>query len=723
MIRSKRTSLVVTVTTSTFVLTASVTALGGQQSPSRSVYTAEQAQAGRALYEGACASCHRTDLQGSFEAPALAGGNFLNDWGERTAAELIDRIGATMPPDQPGSLADDAYLHIVAYVLQANGAPAGREALAPTAGTVIGSVAGRQVVPDAAQARSGGGGPPAAGRARPVARGLTVAGEVERYEPVTDADLRAPDPDDWLMIRGNYQAWSHTRLREITPNNVADLRLAWTWAMNEGGWNAPSPLVHDGVLYLPGYGNVVQALDARTGDLIWEHQVGAEGGGYSGQSRNLAIYDDKVFLTTSDARLFALAARTGQELWHTPLADSADGFQSTSGPIVVGGKVIQGLNGCDRFTRAGCFISAYDSATGDQLWTFNTVARSDEPGGNTWANLPDYLRGGGDTWITGSYDPGLDLVYYGVAQPKPWVAASRGMTVHDAALYTNSTIALRPDDGTLAWCFQHVPGETLDLDEVYERVLVDIDDRRVVFSAGKHGILWKLDRQTGEFLGHAETVYQSVFDRIDPETGAVTYRQDIIDMQIDELVSACPSTAGGKNWHPMSYDPGSGLLLMPLAQTCMQIAGSEVALEEGSGGVGLSERPFLEMPGTDGKLGKLAAFDVETWKRSGVSNNGLRSSPASCRRRAGSPSSATSIGGSERSTPRPANSSGRPGSGRRCRASRSRSASTAGSMSRSRPDSGAAARGSLLAYWPPRFITPGVATPCMCSRSRIPGRG
>ena len=216
------------------------------------------------------------------------------------------------------------------------------------------------------------------------------------------------------------------------------------------------------------------------------------------------------------------------------------------------------------------------------------------------------------TWITGSYDPGLDLVYYGVAQPKPWVAASRGMTVHDAALYTNSTIALRPDDGTLAWYFQHVPGETLDLDEVYERVLVDIEDRRVVFSVGKHGILWKLDRQTGEFLGHTETVYQNVFERIDPETGAVTYRQDIIDMQIDELVQACPSTAGGKNWHPMSYDPGSGLLLMPLAQTCMQIAGSEVALEEGSGGVGLGERPFLEMPGTDGKLGKLAAFDVET---------------------------------------------------------------------------------------------------------------
>jgi alcohol dehydrogenase (cytochrome c) len=121
-----------------------------------------------------------------------------------------------------------------------------------------------------------------------------------------------------------------------------------------------------------------------------------------------------------------------------------------------------------------------------------------------------------------------------------------------------------------------VPGESLDLDEVYERVLVDVGSRKVVFSAGKHGILWKLDRKTGEFLGHKETVYQNVFDAIDPDTGAVTYRQDIIDAKFEELVPACPSTAGGKNWHPMSYHPDSGVLIMPLAQTCMEMAVREV---------------------------------------------------------------------------------------------------------------------------------------------------
>ena len=186
------------------------------------------------------------------------------------------------------------------------------------------------------------------------------------------------------------------------------------------------------------------------------------------------------------------------------------------------------------------------------------------------------------------------------------------MTIDDNGLYTNSTIAIRSADGALDWYFQHVPGESLDLDEVYERVLVDVGTRKVVFSAGKHGILWKLDRETGEFLGHKETVYQSVFDKIDPVTGAVTYRQDIIDAKFEELVPACPSTAGGKNWHPMSYHPDSGLLIMPLAQTCMEMAVREVALELGSGGVGMSSRPFHEMPGTDGRLGKLAAYDVET---------------------------------------------------------------------------------------------------------------
>ena len=593
------------------VIGVGVTTSSAGQTPAAGIYTADQAQAGRAVYEQECAPCHQSNLQGSFEAPPLAGESFLRFWGDLSPRDLFDRIRTSMPPEQPGALGAGAYLGVVAYLLQANGAPAGRNELsAETRVTITSVVTGNP--PPTGQPEPGGRTQAAQDASSSEPGGLTVAGTVQDYRPVTDAMLRNQDPGDWLMIRRTYDAWSHSPLAEITRDNIGRLKLAWIWAMNEGGFNAPSPIAHDGVLYLAGTGPVVQALDAQTGDLIWEHRVAVAMPGITGTSRNLAIYEDRLFLATPDARLLALDARTGEQVWDTTIADYAKGFSNSSGPIVVGGKVVQGLSGCGRFTREGCFISGYDVETGEQLWRLNTVARSDDPGGNTWANLPDYLRAGGDTWITGSYDPGLDLVYFGVAQAKPWAAISRGMRVQDKALYTSSTVAIRPNDGTVDWYFQHVPGESLDLDEVYERVLVDVGERKVVFSAGKHGILWKLDRETGEFLGHKETVYQNVFDHIDPETGAVTYRQDIIDAQFEQLVPACPSTAGGKNWHPMSYHPGSGLLILPLAQTCMEMAVREVALELGSGGVGMSSRPFHEMPGTDGRIGKLAAFDVET---------------------------------------------------------------------------------------------------------------
>jgi alcohol dehydrogenase (cytochrome c) len=598
-----------------------IVAVRGQQPTTTGVYTLEQAQAGREAYQANCAGCHRPDFTGSQDAPTLAGTNFVNNWRTRTTADLFNKINSSMPPDTPGSAGEQGNLNIVAYLLQASGAPAGARELAPTTAAPIGSIAiaGAQgATPGrgsgAAQTQASGVGQGRGrGRGQVVVRtGLTVAGEVKNYVPVTDAMLRNPDASDWLIVRRTYQAWDYSPLNQITRDNVQDLRLQWVWAMNEcgaSGRNQPTPIVHNGIMYLLNCGHVLQALDARTGDVIWEHNLGIPS---TTALRGLAMYQDKLYLATNTAHLVAINARNGQLVWDTRIADSTKGYLETSGPIVINGKVLQGLGGCAQYHEDGCFISAYDASTGQQLWKFYTVAREGQPGGDTWGRLPNLLRAGGETWITGSYDPELNLTYWGVAQAKPHMAASRGLKVSDSVLYTNATLALNPDDGSLKWYFQHIPGESLDLDEVYERVLVDVGDRKLVFSIGKSAILWKLDRKTGEHVDHKETLFQNIYDHIDPKGGAV-YRPDIIEQQVETWIQACPSTEGGHNWQATSYNPGTGLLIIPLSQSCMDMFGQKIEFKEGSGG-GAENRYFFEMPGSDGNLGRLVAYDVKTMK-------------------------------------------------------------------------------------------------------------
>src|SRR5579862_141782 len=287
-----------------------VTAMAGAQQPAQSgPFTAAQAGAGRALYASTCSACHLSNMQGTFEAPPLSGANFLNTWRNRAASELVKKIRTSMPLSNPGSLTDQDAANLTAFILQSNGATPGTQTLTAETLVPIGAVATGGAPPPALQ-NADGEGPP---RAASAPLGLLVAGEVKNYTPVTNEMLLKPDPADWLIVRGGYMGWNHSALSQINRDNVKDLRLVWSWSMHDSAAaNEPTPLVHNGVIYLINTDNILQALDGRTGDLIWENHLrpprSVPGG--TGAMRNMAIYGDKVFAETTDAHLFGVDART-----------------------------------------------------------------------------------------------------------------------------------------------------------------------------------------------------------------------------------------------------------------------------------------------------------------------------------------------------------------------------------------------------------------------------
>ena len=444
--------------------------------------------------------------------------------------------------------------------------------------------------------------------------------QVTPYTPVSDAMLQNPPPADWLHWRRTLDAQAHSPLDQITAENVGSLRLVWSWALRTGSQQT-TPLVHDGVLYVANPGEIVQALDAATGDLIWEYERGADapGSSFGGppggrMHRNISIYEDKIYLNTADAHVVAIDARTGEEVWETDI-DQGVGYQFSSGSIVADGKVVSGLTGCGRYREESCYIVGLDAQTGEEIWRTSTVALPGQRGGDTWGDLPPMFRAGSDSWIPGSYDPVTRTLFHGTSQAKPWARAVRG--TDGDALYTNSTLALDPDTGEMKWYYQHLPGETLDMDEVFERVLVDYDGRRSVFTMGKIGVLWELAIESGRFRNAHDLGYQTVAD-IDPTTGQVTYLEGTIPV-IGEEVHWCPSTAGFKSWRAMSYYPELETFFIPINLNCETAIFGPVDKVAGGGGTGPVRRTNHHHPDSDEQLGEFLAMSMRTgevrWRR------------------------------------------------------------------------------------------------------------
>ena len=558
--------------------------------------------AGESLYGQHCATCHGASLRGSAHGATLVGPGFLEKWSAKPARALLDYQMAAMPPGQAHTLSADEHQAILGYVVAR--APFEASSTLRTSLSTLGSDTA-----DAPEAVEFSGADSVMNFARNA--GTHSMRPVENFRPVSTAELNAPSPADWLNWRRTPDGHGHSPLTELSRGSVANLTLTWSMAMHPGS-NQATPLVRDGVMFLTHANNKIQAIEADSGELIWEYQYDFPPAAkmLGGPTRNIALWQDKLFLATYDAALIALDAVSGKQLWRSEKADYREAFTHSAGPIVADGVVVSGINGCELFTEDGCFVTGHDPDTGEELWRTSTLALPGTPEYATWGDVAPDRRGGGDIWIAGSYDPSLNLVYFGTSQPKPWAAPSRGMSVEDAALYTNSTLALNPNTGELKWHFQHIPGETIDMEVGFERILADINGTPVVLTVGKDGILWKLNRDTGEYLDLLDTMDQTIFN-VDKATGSLTYRADIADAGIGDTYTACPGIYGGHNWQSATYDASRHLLFLPVHQLCSDMTPRAVDLGPGGGGYGADVATY-PMPGKEDKAGALLAIDVET---------------------------------------------------------------------------------------------------------------
>jgi alcohol dehydrogenase (cytochrome c) len=407
--------------------------------------------------------------------------------------------------------------------------------------------------------------------------------------PVTDEMLRNPAPGDWLNWRRTYNGWGYSPLTQINRKNVKDLKVAWTFSMDSSpeAVNETTPLVHDGVMFLWNFGETIDAIDAKTGTLLWKFNYDLPDDypslpGFYRTKRSLAIGGNKLIVGTIDMHVIALDIKTGKKVWDVVTDDYKSERTYNSGPLVVKDKVLMGAGNCGPGSAnlhrggkvagysppGGCFITGHDLETGKELWRFNLTAHSDEPGGDTWNNLPDEKRDGAAIWVAGQYDPELNLTYWGTGSPSPWSTITRGTFGADS-LYVDSTVALNPDTGKLVWYYQHVPHDPYDQDYAFERIIVPITVRgerhKAVITVGKPGIFEAMDAATGKFLFAIDPGAQNDLSSVDPVTGART----TLSEPPPPGVKNCPTGMGIRSFPAGAYSPLTNRYYLGIDDYCM----------------------------------------------------------------------------------------------------------------------------------------------------------
>jgi alcohol dehydrogenase (cytochrome c) len=485
-------------------------------------YTSEaDVDAGEEIFEARCLACHvQRDSAGEGAGPDLGRGNFEHggsDWA------LFRNISHGIPGTAmlPVAMSDKQTWQVIAFVNS--------------------------------RLREGAGAAPGV---------ATVPAPAVGYERLVNADR---EPANWLTYSGGYRSLRHSGLRQIDAANVRGLRLKWVYQISTTARLVEtSPLVVDGVMYLTEPPNNVVALSAQTGRVLWTYRRNLPDSiplCCGRVNRGMAVLGNTLFLGTLDAHLVALDATTGAMLWDTQVADYAQGYSITAAPLALNGLIVTGVGGGEYATRG--FLAAYDARTGEEAWRFYTVPAPGEPGSETWPASDAWQTGGGATWLTGSFDPQLNLLYWGVGNPTP---EFRGDVREGDNQYTDAVIALDADTGQLRWFFQFTPHDEHDWDANQIPMLVDADfegrPRKLMLWANRNGFYYVLDRENGQFLTARAFGMQTWADGIDA-AGRPLVRPGSAPSVEGTLVR--PGVGGATNWWSPSYSPLTGLVYVPVA--------------------------------------------------------------------------------------------------------------------------------------------------------------